>query len=211
MGLIDILVLARRTCQFEHFANLKKAKMPNKKSNNKKLTPNENLIVAINVTSELEVMMLAEQVYRDYSDILKSSVIPDITKAFGLKLREVRVLDCAAKLKGHVSAANIAEHLRQDPATITRSMVSLIGLGFVTTSESFEDGRSRVINLTEKGNEVVELYNTLLRTALRQATTINDTFMSVDNLASMQSVMSRLAKRVSFISRRLRTLNKGNR
>lgn len=156
-------------------------------------------------------MMLAEQVYRDYLDVLKSSVIPEITKTFSLKVRDIRILANAAEKNGRISAADIAFNLRQDPATITRSMVSLIGLGFVTTSESFEDGRSRVINLTDKGFEAVELYNSLVRKALTTATIIDETFMSSDNLRSTKTIMAKLAKRLSRLSRNLRSRSRNSR
>lgn len=173
--------------------------------------PSDHMVVSIDVSSELETMIIAEQVYRDYLDILKSSVIPEITKTYELKLREVRVLACAAKSDGHISAADIASTLRQDPATITRSMVTLIGLGFVKTSESFSDGRSRVINLTDKGLNAVDKYHNLLHEALNRATIIDETFLSADNLKSTKSVLTKLAARLSKLSRNLRSKSRGSR
>jgi DNA-binding MarR family transcriptional regulator len=176
-----------------------------------KLVPNDHMVVAIDVSSELETMIVAEQVYRDYLDILKSSVIPEITKTYKLKIREMRVLACAAKLNGQISAADIATTLRQDPATITRSMVTLIGHGFVSTSESFSDGRSRVINLTDKGFNAVDTYNSLVQKALTRATIIDDTFMSADNLHTTKNMMIKLARRVSKLSKNLRSKSRGSR
>jgi DNA-binding MarR family transcriptional regulator len=193
------------------FEGVTKAHMATHNDSSGKPIAKDHMVVAIDVASELQTMIIAEQVYRDYMDILKSSVMPEIIETFGLKIRDIRILANAAEQNGRISAADIAHNLRQDPATITRSMVSLIGLGFVTTSESFEDGRSRVINLTDKGFEAVGLYNDLTHKALTKATIIDETFMSSDNLRSTKTVMAKLAKRLSRLSRNLRSRSRNSR
>ncbi len=185
--------------------------MLNKDDDTPKSVPTDQLVISIDVATELDTMLLAEQIYRDYQDILKSSVIPVISKEYNLKIREMSVLAYAEKLNGRGSAADIAYSLRQDPATITRSMVTLIGLGFVTTSESFEDGRSRIITLKDKGLEAVERYNSLVASALANATIIDESYLSVDNINSMRGIMSKLALRISNISKNLRSRSRNAR
>ena len=102
--------------------------------------------------ADLRFLSFAEWISGDYNEFVKKSVMPFFTKVYKLKIREVRVLNAIAASEGsNPTASHISDVLRQDPATITRSLVILIGKGFVVSEEDFSDGRSRILKPTEKG------------------------------------------------------------
>ena len=125
-------------------------------------------------------MSLAEQIYSDYIDALKLSVVPKIDKTHALKLREVRVLMSLAQATSDVSASELAEQMRHDPSTITRSLVILVRGDFIRTYENQSDGRSKMIGLTEKGAEVAKFCHE----------TLNAFLMNVDSDAGLEESQS---------------------
>ena len=101
--------------------------------------------------SDINFMTLAEQIYKDYLDVIKLVVVPRVGKSHKLKLREIRVLMSLGSSTSAVSASELAEQLRHDPSTVTRSLVILVRGNFIVTTENEADGRSKMIALTEKG------------------------------------------------------------
>ena len=108
--------------------------------------------------ADLNYLAYAEWISGDYIDFVKKSVLPTFTKTYKLKLREVRVLNAIAWGQGEVTGSDISEVLRQDPATITRSLVILIGEGYVASQENIRDGRSRILTPTQKGQAAADLF-----------------------------------------------------
>jgi DNA-binding MarR family transcriptional regulator len=118
--------------------------------------------------SDLGFMTLAEQISRDYQEFLKLIVVPPLSERYGLKLREIRVLMCLEDVKSDLSATELADTLRQDPSTITRSLIALVRGDFIETHESVKDGRSKRINLLVKGQEAASLINDIIETELNE-------------------------------------------
>lgn len=107
--------------------------------------------------SDLQTLVLTEQISRDYIEILRAIVVPDIVSQYGLKLREIRVLMCLMNSPAqYMSASEVAEHLRQDRATIARSSIILIGAKYVRTSPNLDDSRVKNLYLTERGIEAAQ-------------------------------------------------------
>ena len=44
--------------------------------------------------ADLQALVLTEQISRDYVEVLRTVIVPDIHSEHGLKLREIRVLMC---------------------------------------------------------------------------------------------------------------------
>lgn len=102
-------------------------------------------------------MILAEQISKDYTEVLKLIVVPAVKALYDLKLREVRLVMGLGKSREAISASELADQLRQDPSTVTRSLIILVRGGFVTTVENEADGRSKMISLTDKGQAAARL------------------------------------------------------
>lgn len=101
--------------------------------------------------ADLRYLSYAEWISGDYNEFVKKTIMPQFKKKYPLKLRETRVLNAIASSKRPPSASYISDVLRQDPATITRSLVILIGNGYVVSEEDFNDGRSRLLKTTPYG------------------------------------------------------------
>jgi len=100
---------------------------------------------------DLRYLSYAEQISGDYNEFVKKTILPEFKKKYPLKLRETRVLVAIASADRAPTASYVSDILRQDPATITRSLVILVGNGYVLSEEDFNDGRSRLLRTTPKG------------------------------------------------------------
>jgi len=146
-------------------------------------------------SSDLSFMTLAEKIYKDYVEAIKLIVADQINSENGLKLREVRVLMSLGYSTAAVSASELAEQLRHDPSTITRSLVILVKEGYIKTFDNEADGRSKMIALTTRGQKLAA-----------KCQEIFDGFLSeidgVDGLEESQSPDDIYLKRLEDISRR---------
>lgn len=115
---------------------------------------------------DFDYLSYAEWISGDYNEFVKKTIMPSFTKEYSLKMREMRVILTISEFNSLKTAGEIAEHLRQDPATITRSMVALIGKGLVVSKENFHDGRSRILTLTEEGEIAAQYFFELFETAI---------------------------------------------
>lgn len=119
--------------------------------------------------ADLRYLHYAEWISSDYNEFVKKTVLPQFTKKYPLKLRETRVLNAIASARRPPSATHVSEILRQDPATITRSLVILIGKGYVVSEEDYNDGRSRLLKATPYGEEAaahfLDIFNKIVGTA----------------------------------------------
>lgn len=116
--------------------------------------------------NDLRIFSYAEWIAGDYLEFVKAVVMPLFKNSYGLKLREIRVLSTISIAGRNITASEIAEFLRQDPATVTRCMVVLIGKGFVESSENFSDGRSRILSITESGRKAADKFLNLFGNAV---------------------------------------------
>ena len=55
-----------------------------------------------------------------------------------------------------ISQKELAEYLMKDCGSITRSLINLEKRGWVRRAESFEDGRTKLVFITDKGKEVFQ-------------------------------------------------------
>lgn len=127
----------------------------------------------LSANADLSFMSLAEQIYSDYVDTIKLAVVPKIDKTHALKLREVRVLMSLSEATTDVSASELADQLRHDPSTITRSLVILVRGDFIKTYENQSDGRSKMIGLTEKGADVANFCHKTLDAFLSKVDSVH--------------------------------------
>jgi len=118
--------------------------------------------------ADMKYLSYAEWISGDYNAFVKRSILPEFNSRYDLKIREVRVLNSIAELGSNKSASDISDHLRQDPATVTRSLVKLIGNGYVISVENYNDGRSRLLKTTEKGQEASEYFMSIFTYAINQ-------------------------------------------
>lgn len=150
---------------------------------------------------DLSFMTLAEQIYKDYLDALKYSVVPKIEPTHKLKLREIRVLMSLGNATSDVSASELAEQLRVDPSTITRSLVILVRSDFIEIYENEADGRSKMIRLTEHGQNVAKECHEVFKSFL---TDIDSTDGLQDSTRADDVYVERMtdiSKRAAFVLR----------
>ncbi len=122
------------------------------------------------VIADLRYLSYAEWICGDYNEFVKKTVLPQFKKRYPLKLRETRVLNAIAVAERPPSASYISDVLRQDPATITRSLVILIGKGYVVSEEDFNDGRSRLLKTTPTGAEAADYFLNVFNEVVGKAT-----------------------------------------
>jgi|GEM_PF-1502315 len=159
--------------------------------------------------ADLRYLSFAEWISGDYHEFVKKSVVPFFIKTYKLKIREIRVLNAiAASDEKNPTASHISEVLRQDPATITRSLVILIGKGFVLSEEDFSDGRSRILRPTEKGQAAAAHFLQIFGQIIDKAAESSDTFkFEYDNATLMQSLQT-VAQRAQLLRQSQRNLRR---
>jgi len=149
---------------------------------------------------ELKLITLSNQISSDYSRILKLIVLPTVNKDHKFRLRELRVLMCLGDTFVDVSAMDLAQELREDPSTITRSIVSLIRDGYIITEENRTDGRSKMIALTTKGKASAKQCSDVLRAFLQNMSTQTEIVSKISN-AQIEELKG-LSERTSVILKR---------
>ena len=82
--------------------------------------------------------------------------MPLFNKSHPLKIREIRVLTNIVSSVEPPTLKDVAEYLREDAATITRSTIILTGNGYILTVVDSHDGRSRRLVATEKGEQAAQ-------------------------------------------------------
>jgi len=105
---------------------------------------------------DLVYFLHAENISRDYNDFIKNMILPEFRKQYALKLREIRVLTAIASCDKAAYASYLSNLLRQDPATITRSLIVLIDQGYVESEEDSKDARSKLLKTTQKGSDAAD-------------------------------------------------------
>lgn len=126
--------------------------------------PHKHVHYDFNV-KDFELFLTVNQVYRDYEEFIKNAVMPTIKTDFDIKIRELLVLICIDSAALPVTSADIANLMRKDPATMTRSTLTLIGKGFIESSRSHTDSRGKVLQMTEAGRGVIARYEKLFEDA----------------------------------------------
>ena len=159
--------------------------------------------------ADLRYFTFAEWISGDYNEFVKKTVVPFFTKSYNLKLREIRVLNAiAASGSDSATASYVAEVLRQDPATITRSLVILIGKGFVLSEEDFSDARSRILKPTEKGQAAASHFVQIFGEIIEKAAESSDTYKFEYDNNMMTSSMEAVAQRARALRESQRLLRR---
>lgn len=159
--------------------------------------------------ADLRYLSFAEWISGDYHEFVKKSVVPFFTKTYKLKIREIRVLNAiASSEEKSPTASHISDVLRQDPATITRSLVILIGKGFVLSEEDFSDGRSRILKPTEKGEAAAAHFLQIFGQIIDKAAESSDKYrFEYDNAILTQSLKT-VAQRAQLLRESQRNLRR---
>lgn len=155
---------------------------------------------------DLQALVLTEQISRDYVEVLRTVIVPDIHSEHGLKLREIRVLMCLASSPAqYISASEVADHLRQDKATIARSAIILIGAKLVRSTPNLDDSRVKNLYLTDEGRQVAQSCTDLFETRLEEIQELDEmedfilqgeyTLASLKALENRGRLILQLAKR----------------
>jgi len=159
--------------------------------------------------ADLHYLSYAEWISSDYNEFVKKSVMPHFTKSYSLKLREARVLNAIAAAKNESpTASQISDTLRQDPATITRSLVILVGKGFVISEEDFKDGRSRILKPTEKGAAASAHFVKIFSQILERAAQSSDKYKFGPDHTSLTQSLEAVANRAKALRESQRALRR---
>lgn len=150
--------------------------------------------------ADLQVFLLSDQISRDYTEILRNEVVPKISEKYGIKLREIRVLMCLeSSLKRHTSAADVADMLRQDRATITRSSIILIGEKCIYTTPNLDDSRVKNLHMTDKGIEIATVSRELFNAALIDVQDYQELESLTAKDVKTLTILEKLEKRARFL------------
>jgi len=122
---------------------------------------------------DLVYFLHAENISRDYNDFIKNTVLPEFRKQYVLKLREIRVLTAIASCDKAAYASYLSDLLRQDPATITRSLIVLIDQGYVESEEDIKDARSKLLKTTQKGSDAADHFLNIFKKMIGSAINVS--------------------------------------
>lgn len=109
-----------------------------------------------------------EKISSDYSDIIKAIILPTLLDAKGLKLRDLRVLTSIYFFEVPITPAQVAEILRYDPATVSRSIKKMEDQNFVYRSNNGKDKRSIRLHLSEAGSKLGREYTDAIEQTFSQ-------------------------------------------
>jgi len=111
---------------------------------------------------ELGLVFASEQIFRDYKEFIKTSVMPEMQQHCDLRLREVLTLICIDSAVQPVSAKEVATIIRQDPATMSRSTLILIGKKYIVTLRNVNDHRAKILQVTPEGKKITSIFREVL-------------------------------------------------
>lgn len=151
-------------------------------------------------SEDLKHLMYSEWVMADYTSVLKKSVMPIFTKRYPLKIREVRVLTNIVQAEDNPTLKDVSEYLREDPATITRSVIILTGNHYIKSETDNFDGRSRRLLATKKGEQAAKHFIFIFEQVLELATeTLNEDLKNLNHY-ELERSLKVIAHRAGIIS-----------
>jgi len=100
---------------------------------------------------DMTIHGLAGHIFRDMDVFIKKQILKKMTELKGLSLREINVLMCVAYFDEPVTSSDVALTIRFDPATVTRATGHLINEGYLVKEENYQDARSALLLITDKG------------------------------------------------------------
>ena len=102
--------------------------------------------------------IFSSQIAENYIQMLRKHVLPYLEHREGLRLRELRVLNCIFRYQSGLQASDIVAIMRYDPATVSRALKRLEDHEMVQKTASRDDARAMVLNLTDKGQALASEY-----------------------------------------------------
>lgn len=137
----------------------------------------------------------AEKIASDYADIIKAIVLPSLKDAGGLKLRDLRILTSVYFFDVPITPAQVAEILRYDPATVSRSIKKLEKEGFIHRSDNGKDKRSIRLHLSDKGAELGREYTEAISVEFSRLESELLYGLSDEEKAAFLNVMVKISRR----------------
>lgn len=151
-------------------------------------------------SDDLKHLMYSEWVMADYTSLLKKSVMPIFVKRYPLKMREIRVLTNIVQAEDNPTLKDVSEYLREDPATITRSVIILTGNNYIISETDSHDGRSRRLVATEKGEQATKHFIFIFEQVLELASeTLNKKLKNLNHY-ELEKSLKIIAHRAEIIS-----------
>lgn len=94
----------------------------------------------------------------DYLTIIKRDLVPQLHGFEGIGLRELRTVMVVDYFDDQATSQLIAENLRYDKGTASRTTQKLLRLGYISRLDNQEDARSAFFVVTEKGKKLALRY-----------------------------------------------------
>ena len=105
--------------------------------------------------------IFADQIASDYLAFIKKNVVKEMNTVRKLSIREIRILMTIDFHMRPVMASEVCAVMRNEPATVSRGLSILIDLGLVYAVDNDEDGRSKLLALTDDGQAYAERFKSL--------------------------------------------------
>ena len=128
------------------------------------------------------------------SHCVSHSIATVYDKRFGLTIPEWRVIVILGRFPG-LSAVEVAERTLMDKVAVSRAVTKLIRTGRIDREFADVDRRRSILNLSEKGREVLHEIAPL---ALRFEDTLTEG-LSDEEVATLDAVMDRLLEKARHI------------
>ncbi len=141
----------------------------------------------------------AEKIAADYSEIIKHRVLPQLSRPGNLKLRELRVLTCIHFFAIPITPAQIAEILRVDPATISRSVQKLETAKMLKREENNRDRRSIRLLLTPDGRQLTTAYTQAVSEVFKELESHLLYGLSDEEKTTFMNVMIKISRRAEAL------------
>lgn len=128
------------------------------------------------------------------SHSVSNSIATVYDNRFGLSIPEWRVIVILGRFPG-LSAVEVAERTLMDKVAVSRAVTKLIKTGRIDRQFADADRRRSILNLSDKGLEVLEEISPL-------ALGIEDSLldgMGDDEISALNSIMDRLLEKAQYI------------
>ena len=116
----------------------------------------------VNKYADLEFLSLADRIATDYKLLLEKISGLDDSVSSPINLLAFRVLVEIHQSEEPLTADDIATLMRLDPKRLSRALVRLIGLEYVTSTASKLDSSDKLINLTAQGQTIAQKYESYI-------------------------------------------------
>jgi DNA-binding MarR family transcriptional regulator len=116
----------------------------------------------VNKYADLEFLSLADRIASDYKSLLEKISGLNDAQDSPINLLAFRVLVEIHQSEEPLSAEDIAALMRLDSGRLSRALVRLIGLEYVTSTLSKTNSQDKVIHLTAQGQAIAQKYESYI-------------------------------------------------